>query len=378
MRPSLTGPARVLLTTDTVGGVWTYTLDLARQLVRGGMEVELAVLGPPPSLDQQHEAAAIAGLRLVMLDLPLDWMADDAKTLREASRTFFALCRRMEVDVVHLNSPGLATAATGDIPLVVGLHSCVATWWKAVHPEEPLPADLAWRSAEIGQGLAAADMIVVPSRAFSAAAREIYPDAAPIHVIHNGRDLPAVEPVTKEPDIVLTAGRLWDKAKNVATLDQAAAAMLPMPVFAAGPTEAPQPHGPAFENRNMKLLGTLPTGEMRSWLDRSSVFVTSALYEPFGLGVLEAAQARCALILSDIPTFRELWDGAALFVGPRDAAGLAEAIRRLIADERTRTEMAEAAFRRSGRYSLEAMSAETLRLYAHLAQRAAPIEEEVA
>lgn len=377
MRPSLMSPTRVLLTTDTVGGVWTYTLDLARQLVRGGLEVELAVLGPPPSLDQQHEAAAIAGLRLVMLDLPLDWMADDARTLREASRTFFALCRRMDVDIVHLNSPGLATAATGDIPLVVGLHSCVATWWNAVHPQEPLPADLAWRSAEIGQGLAAADMVVVPSRAFGTAARETYSDAAPVHVIHNGRDLPAVEPVTKEPDIVLTAGRLWDKAKNVAMLDEAAA-MLPMPVFAAGPTEAPQPHGPAFENRNLKLLGKLPTGEMRSWLGRSSVFVTSALYEPFGLGVLEAAQARCALVLSDIPTFRELWEGAALFVGSRDAAGFAEAIRTLAADEAARIEMAEAAFHRSGRYSLEAMSAETLRLYAHLAQRAAPIEEEVA
>ena len=49
---------------------------------------------------------------------------------------------------------------------------------------------------------------------------------------------------------------------------------------------------------------------------RTAVFVSPALYEPFGLAVLEAAQAGCALVLSDIPTFRELWDGVALFVAP--------------------------------------------------------------
>jgi hypothetical protein len=38
--------------------------------------------------------------------------------------------------------------------------------------------------------------------------------------------------------------------------------------------------------------------------------------EPFGLAVLEAAQAGCPLVLSDLPGFRELWDGAALFRRP--------------------------------------------------------------
>ena len=35
--------------------------------------------------------------------------------------------------------------------------------------------------------------------------------------------------------------------------------------------------------------------------------------------MLEAASAGCPLILGDIPTFRELWDGAAVFVAPDDA-----------------------------------------------------------
>ena len=36
---------RVLMTADTVGGVWTYALDLARKLAGRGCEVTLATMG---------------------------------------------------------------------------------------------------------------------------------------------------------------------------------------------------------------------------------------------------------------------------------------------------------------------------------------------
>ena len=55
---------------------------------------------------------------------------------------------------------------------------------------------------------------------------------------------------------------------------------------------------------------------------RAAIFVSSSVYEPFGLAVLEAAGSGAALVLSDIPTFRELWDEAALFAPPGDAAGI--------------------------------------------------------
>ena len=55
-----------------------------------------------------------------------------------------------------------------------------------------------------------------------------------------------------------------------------------------------------------------------------------ARYEPFGLAVLEAAQAGMRLVLSDIPSFRELWDGAATFVASR-RADLLPALRHALA-----------------------------------------------
>ncbi len=110
---------------------------------------------------------------------------------------------------------------------------------------------------------------------------------------------------------VLTAGRLWDEGKNVAALDRAAV-HLPFNICAAGPVQGP--NGAAIELTRLDWLGTLEPLALHEVMARTQVFASTALYEPFGLAVLEAAQAGCALVLSDIPTFRELWDGAALFV----------------------------------------------------------------
>jgi glycosyltransferase involved in cell wall biosynthesis len=86
---------------------------------------------------------------------------------------------------------------------------------------------------------------------------------------------------------------------------------------------------------------------------RSAVFVSSGLYEPFGLAVLEAAQAGCALVLSDIPTFRELWNGAAVFVAPSDPRAIADALNDITADATLRTRLAAAAEQRAAHYTMD-------------------------
>ena len=44
--------ARILMTTDAVGGVWSYSTALATALAKRGHEVLLVTLGPPPQRDQ--------------------------------------------------------------------------------------------------------------------------------------------------------------------------------------------------------------------------------------------------------------------------------------------------------------------------------------
>ncbi len=351
------GAPRVLMTADAVGGVWTYALDLADGLARLGVETTLAVLGPSPGADQLAQAQAVRGLTLIDTQLPLDWLARNPAEILRAGAALRELARRTGADLLHLNSPALA--AVGDYPApVVGVcHSCTATWWAAVK-EGPMPDDFRWRAWALRQGLLACDALIAPTAAFAEATARTYAAPRPF-VVRNGRRREPAPPIAREP-IVFTSGRLWDEGKNIAVLD-AAAGLIAAPLRAAGPWQAPD--GGAVLLHHAQALGRLPAQEVATWLARAPVFASAARYEPFGLGVLEAAQAGCALVLSDIATFRELWEGAAFFVPADSPEGFAEAFRRLLADPEEAAWMGRLAQVRAGRYGPDAMAAGVLDVY---------------
>jgi glycosyltransferase involved in cell wall biosynthesis len=339
---------RLLMTADAAGGVWTYTLETARALAGRGISTTLAVLGEPPSESALREAQATAGLTIELTDLPLDWTASSSLEVTHAGEQIARLARRIGADLVQLNAPALAATASFPVPTIAVLHSCVATWWEAVHGHAALPPDLEWRAKLTRAGLARVDAAIAPSQALAEQAQRIYALPTAPMVIRNGRS-PAIGAPAAARDIpVLTAGRLWDGGKNIAALDRAAA-HLPFRVSAAGPLRGP--NGASVEFSHLHWLGKLEPEALRDAMARSAVFVSPALYEPFGLAVLEAAQAGCALVLSDIPTFRELWDGAALFVAPSDPHALRNALNTLIADTALRTGLAAAAEERAARYT---------------------------
>lgn len=352
---------RLLLTTDAVGGVWQYSLELARDYAARGLAVDLAVLGPVVMTDRLSEAAEIPGVELVVTDLPLSWMTPDPASLRDAADALAALARQRRATLVHLNCAGLACADHWDMPLVITLHSCMATWWRAVKGQEPLPYDFSWRTEMMAEALARAAAIIVPSGSFAVAAREVYREGSPPAVVYNGRSEATTEGLAAErSDTVFTCGRLWDEAKNAAVLD-AAAGRTRAPILAAGATR--NPSGETIELRHLQLLGELTSGAVRRQLDESGIFVSAALYEPFGLGTLEAAQRGCALVLSDIPTFRELWSGAALLVDPRDPQAFAEEVERLLGAPVARAEWGRRARQRAEAFTATKMAARTLAVY---------------
>src|SRR5919202_3645253 len=97
-------PKRILLTADTVGGVWQYSLDLARGLSRLGIPTVLAVMGPSPSETQRAAAGAIPGLKLIDTGLPLDWLAEDGAGLPQAAKGIAPPARDAEGDIVQPNT----------------------------------------------------------------------------------------------------------------------------------------------------------------------------------------------------------------------------------------------------------------------------------
>jgi glycosyltransferase involved in cell wall biosynthesis len=93
------------------------------------------------------------------------------------------------------------------------------------------------------------------------------------------------------------------------------------------------------------------------------IYAHPARYEPFGLSVLEAAAAGCALVLGDIDSLRENWDGAALFVAPDDSGALGAAIQKLIAAPQERSRLAMRARARAAGFTIERMADAYLEAY---------------
>lgn len=359
---------RILMTADPIGGVWTYAIALARRLCRRGASVALATMGAPLTAGQRREAEAIPGLELFASDYRLEWMDDPWDDVDAAGAWLLQLEASWQPDVIHLN--GYAHAALPwTRPVLVVAHSCVPSWWTAVRGDA-VPAKYDEYRRRVKAGLEAARMVVAPTRAMLDALRAEYGVTGAQRVIANGLEPVVVDHRTREP-WVLSVGRLWDRAKNVELL-AGIAGDLPWPVMLAGETSPPDGYGRRWPG--VRLPGRIEPPALARLYDRAGVYALPALYEPFGLSVLEAAQHGCPLVLGDIPSLRELWDGAALFVDPRSPAAWAVALRRMVDDAGVRALLGEAARLRARSMGAETMAGQYRTVYDELLrQHAAPL-----
>ena len=340
---------KVLMTADTVGGVWTYAVELIRAFETQGIHVLLATMGRRVSPEQREDLRGFQNVELAESTFRLEWMDDPWRDLCAAGDWLLGLERDLEPDIVHLN--GYAHGALPwRAPTVVVAHSCVLSWWQAVKGE---PAPSSWREyhRQVKSGLHAAGLVIAPTHAMRNCLVDHYGYLPATRVIPNGRRTDLFQPKEKEP-FVLSAGRLWDEAKNVKAVC-ASATGLPWPVCLAGesdfPNATPSNHFPAA---NIRSLGRLTSAEMVDHMARASIFAHPAKYEPFGLSVLEAALSGCALILGDIPSLSENWNGAASFVNPGEPKQLRRALSDLVANPAKRRVLAHAAMDRGRQFDI--------------------------
>lgn len=352
---------RVLMTADAVGGVWSYSMDLAEAMAHRGVDITVAVMGP--RMDPAQRADALArGVDVVEAPYRLEWMEDAWEDVERAGPWLLSLADELDVDLVHLN--GYCHAALPwRVPTIVVAHSCVRTWWRGVHGDDA-PGCWDTYSERVAAGLRAASLVVAPTRALLGEVLAEYGDAAASAVIPNGSsavDRP-LRMARKEP-LVFSAGRLWDEAKNVAAVC-AAAPHLSWPTYLAGDLEGPSrcfvPSGAA------RYLGRLSAAQMRDWYACASIYALPARYEPFGLSVVEAAAAGCALVLGDIRSLRENWNGAALFVPPDNRRALAAAIEELAHSDDLRERLSARARERAVTFTVGRMADAYAATYAQL------------
>jgi glycosyltransferase involved in cell wall biosynthesis len=338
MSENVSPPRKVLMTADTLGGVWTYALELARGLAERGVEVTLATMGDPLNDFQREMADRIPRLKVFESAFKLEWQEDDPwRDVEKAGEWLLGLEERVRPDLIHLNGYAHGSLPWNAPKVIVG-HSCVLSWWQAVR-REPAPETWERYTREVAAGLAAADLVIAPSEAMLASLVHHYGRLPRTRVILNGRDSRLFRPVAKEP-LVFSAGRLWDEAKNLEALE-AVAPRLPWPVFVAG--ENLHPDGGEARPHHTRRLGSLSQRALAAWLGRASIYCLPARYEPFGLSALEAALSGCALVLGDVPSLREIWKHRAVLVPPNDPEALEDALLRLIENPDRRSSLAAGA-----------------------------------
>jgi glycogen(starch) synthase len=344
-------PNKVLMTTDTLGGVWTFAMELCAQLGARGSEIMLLSMGRLPDEAQRAEADAIPNLQLVPTVHRLEWMQNCENDVVEAGNLLLRLALEFRPDVVHVNGYYHA-ALRFNAPVLLTAHSCVSSWWRACKGGEPPASE--WRQYEqwVKAAVRAADMLVAPTRAYLADFQNLHGAGNRLRVIWNGRDASLFRSSAKE-NVVFGGGRLWDEAKNIAVLCQAAHG-LDAKIRVAGDDISPD--GSTHDLKGVEFLGPLSRGQMTVEMGRAAVFASPALYEPFGLTILEAALSECALVLADIPTLRELWDGAAIFVDPHDVRGWHDTLSFLTRNPQRATEHGRRARSHALAYTSERMA----------------------
>ena len=295
------------MTCDAVGGIWPYAAGLAAALEASGIEVTLLGTGPAPS----PAAAAALPRPPRWLDLPPSWLAATPDEARALAGRIAAVGREIGADLLHLNQPGEAAFLETSLPVVVAAHSCLATWWQGVLGLRSLRCEWRWRARIEADGFRRAAAVGAPTASHAAAVAAVHGIATPA-VVPNAATAPAAGPGPRTRAVV-AAARWWDAGKNLETLDRAAAAC-PWPVLLFGGLRGPD--GSTVSPRHARPLGPRPADEVHHAMRHAALFVSPSLYEPFGLAALEAARSGAALVLADIPSYREIWDGAARLLRP--------------------------------------------------------------
>jgi glycogen(starch) synthase len=352
---------RILMTTDTIGGVWTFTQELATGLLEQGCSIALVGLGGTPNCAQQRwvlNTTQCWSHRFVYhrVETPLEWMRSNGQAYNMAEQGLLGLAESFKADVLHSNQFCFG-ALPLPIPKIVTAHSDVLSWAKSCG-KAPLDNSTWLRQyiSLVRSGLKSADVVVTPTRWMLDALAENWALPKDSRTISNGRTIPCYAPTARRLQAV-TAGRVWDPAKGIGSLGSLSS---PIPLLVAGENACEAVTGPAVPD-GVQLLGHLSEEALLNLFSNSAIYICTSRYEPFGLAPLEAALCGCAVLANDIPSLREVWQDGALYFN--DAMSLVSLLRTLHHDEHLLATTQACSLKQAQYYTRDVMASAYLALY---------------
>jgi len=302
------------------GGVQQQVLDIGRLLAAAGESVTIIGPGARVVADPSYRTVEVGRVRPVKANgsvVPLAFGLDVGRQIREVAA---------ELDVLHIHEPlipvvGPAALRAGR-PVVATFHALPPAWMSLAY-RIGIPR---WLGGRWFKG----SVMTAVSNEAGRGPRSI----GPVTIVPNGLDIASYEQqVSKVPGRVAFLGR-DEPRKGLSILKEAWPHVLSNhPDATLTVIGAESPHPDVNPLNNVEYAGRVDEAEKRRLLAEASIMAAPNLGgESFGLVVVEAMAAGCAVVASDIPAFRAVVGGAAELVPPGSPSDLAHAISELLSD----------------------------------------------
>lgn len=316
---------RILITVDPTGSAWTHVAGLARSLAKRENEVRVVTFGPAPSPERRAEMEKDG---VTLTHIALSGPTTDPSFVAAAREALSMIVEEFDPSVVQIDRCAFGDLDFGEIPKVLDV-ACDRT------------TRVARGRGPARKGLLGADAVVSPTRALADEISRRFEYRRPVSVIPPGIELGdapiSVSLGRPKKSGVMYYGRVDEKADGfdilVESIKRLGMAEPPRVMIGGEGARSPLPGW-------ISDAGWLDATGRAAAFGKAEIAMLPAREEPFGLIAAEAALSGCALLLSDVPTYRELWSGAAVLVKPDDPDAFADALRALLSDERKRSEVA--------------------------------------
>jgi hypothetical protein len=130
---------RILMTADTVGGVWTYALELARALKPHGVDLAIATMGAPISADQRHAAIRLHNVELFESRFKLEWMDEPWADVARAAEWLLHLEAKIQPERLRARLVAMARAGDRGRALVRTVVVARCQWRRRAGGLDPVP-----------------------------------------------------------------------------------------------------------------------------------------------------------------------------------------------------------------------------------------------
>lgn len=343
----------------------TGEVDLTAVLARGELRRPTSVLRP------EVPDGLAAGVRTATVPLPLPVLYD---VWSRWGRPHVGGATGA-VDLVHVTVP--MRVGIGDLPMVATVHDL----FPLTRPEDFTPRGTRLMGAGLRWVLQHARAVMVPSATVAAACVDHGVSESALSVVPWGATASPSEPARVEAVLgrhglagpyVLFVGTV-EPRKNLAGL-LGAMARLDRPeltLVVVGPTGWGDELDVAAAGLASPVarLGHVPAADLPALYAGAAAFCFPSFEEGFGLPVLEAMAAGAPVVTSAATATADVAGDAALLVDPRDTAGLADALARVLDDPSVATALRAAGLRRATRHSWTDTARRTLDVYRSVLDR---------